>query len=230
MTDLEADAIITLWRDDKPVLSVMLEVQLGRMRDKVWAWRAYLGIQRLRRRCPVLLVVICVTAAMAARGRRPIDIGHPGLVLKPIVIGPPDIPRVTDIDQARAMPALAVLSALAYSTDRAVLSVLPEALSPLNPGVFAGYYRLIEAGLSASGRSFLEERMRTPYKSEFANKHHSEGYDEGLARAVVKLLEVRGVWLDPDARRRIQECHDESQFLDWLGKAASATSAEELFA
>jgi len=112
----------------------------------------------------------------------------------------------------------------------AVLRVVPEALSPLNPGVFVGYYRLIEAALPAAGRRFLEDLRRTPYKSEWANKHHAEGYDEGLARAVLELLDSRKIRLSEPSRQRIEDCRDEAQLLAWLRRAVHATSAEELFA
>ena len=121
----------------------------------------------------------------------------------------------------------------------AVFTVLRSgaALSPLNHGTYAGYYRLIEAALPAASRRFLEELMRsarTPYKSEWANKHHAEGYDEGrvegLARAVLELLDSHRVRLSERNRRQIAECDDESQLLTWLRKAADATSADEVFA
>ncbi|HEY7222048.1 MAG TPA: hypothetical protein VH561_00265 [Micromonosporaceae bacterium] len=119
--------------------------------------------------------------------------------------------------------------------------------------MFAGYYRLIEAALPAAGRRFLEDLMRTPYKSEFANKHHAEGYDEGLiegqakglaegqakglaegqakglARAVLELLESRKIRTSASIRSRIEGCHDEPQLLTWLLRAAHVATPEELF-
>jgi hypothetical protein len=83
---------------------------------------------------------------------------------------------------------------------------------------------------------------RTPYKSAWANHHHAEGYDEGivegrvegrvegLARAVLELLDARKVRLTDRYRQQIADCRDESQVLNWLRRAATATSAEELFA
>jgi hypothetical protein len=237
-TDFEADAVITLVRAGEPVLSVVLEIQLGWKDDKTWVWPAYLANLRRRRRCPVYLLVICLSTRTATKCAEPIHLGHPGFVLKPLVSGPRDIPRVTDANQARATPALAVLSALAHPRDKAVLKVVPDALSPLNHGAFAGYHRLIEAALPAASRRFLEDLMRTPYKSEFANKHHAEGYDEGivegqargLARAVLEILDAHRVRLTDSARRRIEECSDESQLITWLRRAADATTVEQLFA
>ncbi len=232
-TDFEADAVFTVLRSGTPVLSLILEIQLRWDDDKTWVWPAYLANLRERRRCPVHLLVICLGPRTALRCAQPIDLGHPGFVLTPTVIGPREIPRVTDPAEATAQPALAVLSALAHPRDEAVLAVLPAALSPMNHGTYAGYYRLIEAALPAASRRFLEELMRsarTPYKSAWANHHHAEGYDEGLARAVLELLDARGVPINDRDRQQVIDCRDESQLLTWLRKAATATSAEELFA
>jgi hypothetical protein len=238
VNDLEADAVITLTRDGSAVASVILEIQLTWREPKTWTWPAYLASQRERRQCDVFLVVICLNTRTAQRCAEPIKLGHPGFVLTPIVIGPRDVPRITDAEQARRSPAAVVLSALAHPRDKAVLRMVPEALSPLNPGTFAGYSRLVEAGLPAASRRFLEVVMRTPYKSEFANKHHAEGYDEGLAegqakglvQAVLSLLVDQQVALSAAARRRIEECRDNNQLLAWLRRAPHVRTAEELFA
>jgi len=57
--------------------------------------------------------VVTVDAAIAAWAARPIRTGHPGFDLVPIVLGPEAMPWVTEPDQARKNPELAVLSALA---------------------------------------------------------------------------------------------------------------------
>jgi hypothetical protein len=51
--------------------------------------------------------------ATAAWASRAIDLGHPGMTLKPIVLGPEQIPQVVEPEEAIRTPELAVLSALA---------------------------------------------------------------------------------------------------------------------
>ncbi len=244
-TDFEADAVITLLRDRKPILSLILEIQLRWDKHKIWVWPCYLANLRRRRRCDVHLLVICLSSRTAKRCAQPINLGHPGFVLTPIVIGPEDIPRVTDIDQARTAPALAVLSALAHPRDKAVLRVVPEALSPLHHSLLYGYHQLVAAALPAASRRFLEDVVRTNYPGTYLDKYHAQGRAEGLAeglaegeakgeakglgRAVLEILDENKVHLSAAARQRIENCRDESQLLLWLRRAAHATTAEDLF-
>ena len=44
-------------------------------------------------------------------------LGHPGFELRPIVIGPGDIPRIIDAGEARRAPYRAILSALVHAKD-----------------------------------------------------------------------------------------------------------------
>jgi hypothetical protein len=242
-TDYEADAVITLIRGNRAVLSLILEVQLQWDRHKVWVWPAYIGNLRRRRKCDVHLVVICFSERTAARCAWPIALGHPGFVLHPVVIGPKDIPLVTEIDRARMQPALAVLSALAHPRDQDVLAVLPDALlfSHLNREVYRSYYLLVTAAMPAASRRLLEERMKSaPYVSEFAAMHEAmgeakgeargeaRGEAKGLAEAVLALLDERGIRLGDAARQRIADCRDKNQLLTWLRRAAWASTEEAL--
>ncbi|KYF73763.1 hypothetical protein [Sorangium cellulosum] len=52
-----------------------------------------------------------IDAAIARWCARPIDTGHPGLTLTPLVLGPEGVPVVTDAEQAKAAPEAAVLEA-----------------------------------------------------------------------------------------------------------------------
>ena len=62
---------------DKPVLGVVVEVQLGSDEGKHWTWPVYLATLRARLRCPALLLVLCVNAGVARWSARPIAMGHP---------------------------------------------------------------------------------------------------------------------------------------------------------
>src|SRR5262249_38750346 len=53
VNDLEADVVITLLRDDAPVASVVMEIQLNWRDPKIWVWPAYLASLRERRQCDV---------------------------------------------------------------------------------------------------------------------------------------------------------------------------------
>ncbi|WP_327049625.1 hypothetical protein OG320_28310 [Microbispora sp. NBC_01189] len=63
-----------------------------------------------------MLLVICPEAAVARWCSRPIDLGHPGLVLTPLVAGPDEVPVITDPGQAADDIELAMLSVIHHAT------------------------------------------------------------------------------------------------------------------
>jgi len=113
-TEYRADAVVVLSAAGRPVLAVVVEVQLGRDGDKWWSWPVYLATLRARLRCPAVLLVVCVEAATASWCASPIELGHLGLRLVPLVLGPDRVPVVTEVADAGRAPALAVLSAMAH--------------------------------------------------------------------------------------------------------------------
>ena len=234
-TEYRADAVITLSRSSRPVLSVVAEVQLRHDPTKDWVWPVYLANLRARQRCPVALLVLCLDERTARACARPIDLGHPGWVLAPLVAGPAEIPPVTDAGQAEREPAMAVLSALAHADRQDVLAVLPHAFLPLGANEFDQYYHLVEAALPAAAQRYLEDLMATTYefKSEFARKHvnqgRAEGRAEGRALAVIDVLEARDIKVSAEDRARITACQDIEQLTAWVRRATTVASAEELF-
>lgn len=108
--EYRADAVIVYRSSNKPVLGVVVEVQLSVDDDKRWSWPVYLATLRARLRCDVILLVVCLTDSVARACAVPIDMGHPGWTLVPEVTGRDLMPRVTDPAQAAAEPELATLS------------------------------------------------------------------------------------------------------------------------
>ena len=106
--------LIVLLLNGKPVLAIIVEVQLDRDAEKRWSWPAYIIGARSRYRCDACLLVLATDPAVAAWCAKPIETGHPGWVLRPLVLGPDAVPVLTDLEQAAAMPELSVLSAIAH--------------------------------------------------------------------------------------------------------------------
>ncbi|MGW5410808.1 hypothetical protein [Actinomadura geliboluensis] len=91
------------------------------------------------------------------------------------------------------------------------------------------------------------------WKSDFAKKHRAEGRAEGLAegraeglaegraeglaearaegaaRAVLIVLEARGITVSGETRQRITSCMDTDQLECWAKRAALVDKAEDLF-
>jgi hypothetical protein len=121
LTDIQpaeyrADMVVLLLRGD-PVLGIVLEMQLRNDENKRYAWPAYVVNLRARIRCPVCLFVITAEDKVARWAGKAIPLGG-GNWFTPCVLRLSGVPEVTDEDQARKDPELAVLSSLGHAHDR----------------------------------------------------------------------------------------------------------------
>ena len=243
-TEYRADAVVTLTDGRLPVLAVVVEVQLRRDRDKRWSWPVYLATLRARTRCPTLLLVVCLDPAVALWCAEPIPLGHPGLQLVPLVLGPDQVPMVTDPGEAARIPELAVLSAMTHGggpAGGAVLRALVEGLATVDVERGLLYADVVLAALPAAAQRHLEDLMATgtyEYQSEFARRYffsgkaegRAEGAAEGRAEAVLEILAARGVEVPADIREQIAACRDLAQLDVWVRRAATANATADLFA
>lgn len=174
--------------------------------------------------------------AVATWCAAPIELGHPGFTLRPLVLGPDRVPVVTDPDRARRLPELAVLSAMAHGdhTDmEQILAALLAGLAALDDADHADLYAdVVFAALPEAARQHLEALMSTgtyQYQSEYARRYFGRGKAEGKAEDVLAFLAARGLDVPDDARARIIECADVEQLDLWVRRAATATSVNDLF-
>lgn len=182
--EYRADSVIVLRdRAGEVVAAVIVEVQLAVDEAKLRAWPVYVAVARARLACPVTLLVLAPDRAVARWARRPIRLGHPGYVLRPVVIGFAQVPRIIDGAQARAVPELAVLSAIAHP-DAEVASAARAALDLMSAEDQKLYWDYILDRLPAEARQALEARMIKgyEYRSDFARKYYSQGLAQGLAK------------------------------------------------
>jgi hypothetical protein len=117
LTDIQpaeyrADLVLHLMAD-KPLLGIIVEVQLQSDERKKFVWPAYAMTLRARLECPVCVLVITNKNAVAKWAAAPISTGH-GSNFTPLVLGPAGVPIVTDSGLASAHPELAILSAMAH--------------------------------------------------------------------------------------------------------------------
>jgi hypothetical protein len=230
---------------------VVVEIQLGRDRDKRWSWPVYVATLRARLRCPVELLVVCSSASMATWCALPIELGVSGSQVTPLVMGPKAVPVVTDPGLARGSPELAVLSALAHGRDpagRAVLDALLAALESVDGQQGLLYLELVHTLLPDAAKRHLEGLVSThtdETKSEFmqfldslAAKRAAEaealgearGEARGEAKAVITVLEARGVTVSGEDRERIVGCADPVLLDVWVRRAITAATVDDLFA
>ena len=131
-TEYRADIVLRLEKNGEVVASFVVEAQRDTVAVKKYSWPQYLAAERERSRAPTWVVVVASNERVAKWARKPIDVG--GGVVRPVVVGPGDIPRVTTREEALRSAELAVLSLLAHwneeGTDR-MLRVTLEAIAHL---------------------------------------------------------------------------------------------------
>jgi hypothetical protein len=231
-----ADAVVVLQREQpSPVLAVIVEVQLREDQRKRRTWPDYLTGLHSRHECPVLLLVICPSRTTAAWAAEPIVIG-PGFVLHPSVLGPDLVPVVADIAEARAAPEVAILSGIAHGKSEAVrgaafAAVAAIAAQDIDLAALYGEVIVKELPMALRKTAEAELRIRTSeYSTEFARFHAAQGRAEGEARALLAVLAARGIELTTEQRRRIEDSTSLSELDKWLERAATASTADEVFA
>jgi hypothetical protein len=250
-TEYRADLVVLLFKGE-PVFAIVVEVQLSRDDEKRVSWPVYLTSLRAWLSCPTILLVVAPNRAVARWCARPIELGHPGFVLQPLVAGPSAIPLILGKQAAGQDPELAVLSALAHGHDAKLAPALFEAVlssaQRLDKERLSFYIDLAVSAFGGAARSALEAFMQSggyQYQSELVRKLVGHGLEKGLKqglrqgqqegrlegehRALFKVLKARGLTVDESARRRILACTELAQIELWLGKAVTVQSVQELF-
>ncbi|WP_433935358.1 hypothetical protein [Sorangium cellulosum] len=160
---------------------------------------------------------MAIDAEVARWCARPIDAGHPGLTLTPLVLGPEGVPVVTDAEQASAAPEVVVLSAMAHGQSEAA-EASGVAFLALAAGLDeerrALYGDLVLSSLNAAARRTLEAIMKSGYEfqSEFARSYVAKGRRQGLLEAkandVLAFLDARGLEVPAEVRARVPASTD----------------------
>lgn len=245
--EFRADAVV-VFEAASPVLAVVVEVQLRRDDGKRWSWPVYLAGLRARTRCPTILLVICADASVGDWCAEPIQLGHPGWTLAPLVLKPGAVPVVTDAAEAVRAPELAVLSTMthgaAYNRAR-MFHALLSAVSAIEDGDRAKLYiDIVLAALPETPAAELEAIMRSdtsPYKSDLLRSTYAEGEAKGEAKGeargevkgkvetLLQVLEARGVTVPSEARQRITACTDIAQIEAWVKRAVIVRTVDALF-
>ncbi|WP_437333987.1 hypothetical protein [Sorangium sp. So ce394] len=235
-SDRRADLVVVLvGEQQRPAMAVVVEVQLGTDPDKPYVWLVYLAQTRARHRCPTRLLVVTTNPAMARWCSRPIDTGHPGLMLTPLVLGPQGVPVVTDAEQAKAAPEVVVLSAMAHGQGEAGEAIgvaFLAAAAGLDEERRALYGDLVLSSLNIAARRTLEAMMKSNYEfqSEFARSYVAKGEIKAKAHDVLTFLEARGLEVPAEVRERVLASTDLAELDRWIRRAAVVSDARELLA
>ena len=243
-----------------PRRALIVEVQLSIDAGKRRSWWQYLVGIHARHRCDAMLVVVTTSRRVAAWAARPMTLGHPGVSLRPIVLGPDSVPVIRDGSEANGSPELAVLSAVVHGRSEAALDVGKAALAvvrTLDDDKAALYTDMVLFSMRAAARVILEDLMANGtyrYQSDFAKRYvaqgraegRAEGRDqgrvegrdqgrvegraEGKALAVLAVLAARGVEVPAEVRAKILACTGAATLDAWIARAATANAASDLIA
>jgi hypothetical protein len=202
-TEYRADMVIRLVRE-RPVLGIIVEVQLSKWARKRYVWPAYGAVLRARLQCPVWLFVITPKESVARWAAKRVDLGADNW-FAPVVLGPADVPEVIPhIEKSTRIAHAAQVASLALDDDRArlyfdlVLNSLSEAarraLQAMNPATYE-YQSDFCRGLFAQGKAAGKAEGRT------------EGYESGERNGRVafaaRLLTVRFGPLGAEVQSRL---------------------------
>jgi len=225
-------------RFDRPVLAVVLEVQRSRDLGKRRTWKLYVAQLEAELDVTAALVVFCPDPGLAGWYRSLFESDGLSLPLRPLIFTPDDVPLVAEVELARANPALAVLSAICHGGQAEVDGMFPalaEALRSLGPRRAILYYDVVLAGLPGPARVRWEAFMTTAveeYRSELlrelAAQHEQLGEARGEGRAVLTVLEARGVAVPAAVREQVLACTDLARLDTWLRRALTAATVDDV--
>jgi len=239
--EYRADLVILLY-EDKPVLGIVVEVQLSVDENKPYAWPVYAVGLRARMRCPVCVLVVTAQESVVRWASRAIELGGSS-VFVPLVIGPSAVPVVTDTARASAEPELAVLSAMAHGRsadpDEAVQVATAAMVASLglDPDRSVLYFDLVLASLSEAARASLQamDPAKYQFQSEFAKRYLSqgraegkaEGKAEGRAELLAKLLTLKFGVLDDATVERLRAAST-AELERWAERILTATTLDDV--
>ena len=237
-TERRADVVVVLRAGDA-VLVLVIEVQTSRDEKKRLSWPIYLTNLRAKYGCPAVLIVFAPDAAIRSWAAQPISLGHPGFQLVPLVVGPVQIPRIVDVDEAREAPYRAILSALVHSLEpgaehlalaafEAIATI--EATDPTDWRTLV-FDALARNEIARKALSLMFDvqaiKTKTLWFREGREEGREEGRAEGLRSSIATFLAARGLALSPEQRQALDACRDVPTLERWITQTAVAGTAEE---
>lgn len=210
----------------------VVEIQRSRDEGKRLSWPLYVATAHAELRCACWVVVIAPDRRVAAWAARPIATFQPGSNFAPIVLGPEQIPRITDAGRALASPGLAVLSAIVHAhaaSDAEVAIAAVDGLAGLEPERARVYFHFLQGILDEVVFAAVEAHMgqhKIPYRIPFARKAFDEGQLVMIRQALLTLVEARFGSVSPELRQRIEGCADLAVLERWFEAVVRAADED----
>ncbi|WP_328358735.1 hypothetical protein OG800_21230 [Streptomyces sp. NBC_00445] len=243
------DTVLRIGPSDGEDFLLAVEAQSGKVEGKEWSWAYYIGYLQAKYKLPVLLLVVCQDRATAKWAAGPFDCGTRGwtaLRTYPLVAGPDNMPVIIDARTVAKNLPLAVLSALAHARSRdgdAILEAIGSALQELletDPATAKYFFDFLEVTLGKTPAGEKWKAIMSTFVSYFPGRGtvretaylegKAEGRAEGEAKAILIVLDARGIAVPDSVRERITTCTDPDRVDAWLERSRTVERAEDLFA
>ncbi|MGV9667192.1 hypothetical protein [Nocardia niigatensis] len=235
------DTLLRLDTDEGSFL-LLVEAQGKDDRNKPSSWAYYLSHVHAKYQLPPVLLVVCQDTSTARWAEGPLTIGPrqwTSLVVRPLVLGPHNVPAVSDPCIAAGDIPLAALSAITHANDAgigAILKALATALQSIDEDDALIFAELTELGLGKSPAAQTWRQLMTVdlsfFRSETSQRLRAEGRVEGrvqtLIDAILRSLRARGIEVSQDARQRIESCRELDTLDAWFDRSLTASSIAEI--
>ncbi|MFF1677507.1 hypothetical protein [Streptomyces sp. NPDC058256] len=238
------DTVVRIAPSDGEAFVLAVEAQQRRDAAKESSWAYYVAYLQAKYELPVLLLVVCQDRATAKWATGPFACEARGWTAQrtyPLVVGPDNLPVITDERTAAENLTMAAFSAVAHGRNpqiEAILEALARALQRTD-GKSADYFNDFldnSLGKTPAGekwREILSFVSYFPGRGTVRETAYLEGKAEGQAKGEVKgilsVLEVRGIPVPDSVRERITTCTDLDHLDAWLDRSRTVTQAEDLF-
>ncbi|WP_327430176.1 hypothetical protein [Streptomyces sp. NBC_01236] len=234
------DTVLRVGPSDGDDFLLAVKAQERRDTKKESSWPYYVAYLQAKYSLPVLLLVVCRDRATTKWAAGPFDCGTRGWTAQrtyPLVVGPDNLPVITDERTAAEKPAMAAFSALTHANSPdvdAILDSLGRALAGMDLDAVGYFYQFLDSALGATPAGDKWRNIVTfvnyfPGRGTLLEKTFLEGEAKGEAKGILRVLEVRGLPISDVVRERITACTDLDRLNDWLDRAGTVAHAEDLF-
>ena len=159
------DSVLKVQPSEQEVFLLAIEVQAEKDADKAPGWARHVAHLHVSYRLPVLLLVLCPNRPTATWAVGPFEsrIGNwTSQALHPLVLGPDDLPEITDESSVFHQPALATLAAIVHSESEKItdtLEVLARGIRSLDRDTATYLSKMLEVGLEDTPAEEIWEAM-----------------------------------------------------------------------
>lgn len=154
------------------------------------------------------------------------------------MLGPDNVPEITDESVVAREPAMATFSAIVHSESEnaaAILGMLARGMRSFDKATAKYWCEWLEVGLEDTPAREtwreLEKMVATyfPGRGTLFEETYLEGKAEGKAESILSVLEKRGIPVPENTRDRIISCTDLDTLTLWFDRSLTATTVEDLF-